>query len=63
MANAEVSHGRGGAGNILPDNTPYVDGSVVRAGVEGSHGDGAYSSGRGGKSNLGFTGTKDSNRY
>lgn len=46
---AEVSHGRGGAGNINADDTKYVDGEVVRTGVEGSHGDGAYSSGRGGK--------------
>lgn len=45
----EVSHGRGGAGNINPDKTEYVDGEVVRAGVEGSHGDGAYSAGRGGE--------------
>lgn len=44
----EVSHGRGGAGNINPDDTPYVDGEVVREGVVGSHGDGAYSAGRGG---------------
>lgn len=47
---AEVSHGRGGAGNINPDDTQYVDGSIVRAGPEGSHGDGAYSAGRGGMS-------------
>lgn len=45
---AEVSHGRGGAGNINPDDTQYVDASIVRAGPEGSHGDGAYSAGRGG---------------
>ena len=44
----EVSHGRGGAGNINPDNTVYVDGEVVREGLVGSHGDGAYSAGRGG---------------
>lgn len=44
----EVSHGRGGAGNINPDNTVYVDGEVVREGIVGSHGDGAYSAGRGG---------------
>lgn len=44
----EVSHGRGGAGNIDADDTKYVDGEVVRSGVEGSHGDGAFSSGRGG---------------
>lgn len=46
---AEVSHGRGGAGNITADDTKYVDGEVVRSGIEGSHGDGAYSAGRGGK--------------
>ena len=49
MAGPEVSHGRGGAGNINPDDTQYVDGEVVRVGVEGSHNDGAYSTGRGGK--------------
>jgi hypothetical protein len=49
---AEVSHGRGGAGNLAPDDTKYVDGEVVRSGVEGSHGDGAYSSGRGGKPSM-----------
>lgn len=48
-ASAEVSHGRGGAGNMHQDDTQYVDGSVVRSGVEGSHGDGAYSAGRGGE--------------
>jgi hypothetical protein len=46
---AEVSHGRGGAGNFKPDDTEYVDGEVVRTGIVGSHGDGAYSAGRGGK--------------
>ncbi|CAK7201062.1 hypothetical protein SEUCBS139899_003763 [Sporothrix eucalyptigena] len=49
----EVSHGRGGAGNIMPDNTKYVDGEIVRAGVEGSHDDGPYSTGRGGSANIG----------
>lgn len=48
MAAPEVSHGRGGAGNINPDDTQYVDGEVVRVGVEGSHNDGAFSTGRGG---------------
>ncbi|CAG1963507.1 hypothetical protein HYE67_009206 [Fusarium culmorum] len=43
----EVSHGRGGAGNFKPDDTEYVDGEVVRTGIVGSHGDGAYSAGRG----------------
>lgn len=46
---AEVSHGRGGAGNIEPDETKYVDGEVVRSGEVGSHGDGAFSAGRGGE--------------
>jgi hypothetical protein len=45
----EVSHGRGGAGNINPDDTKYVDGEVTREGVVGSHGDGAFSAGRGGE--------------
>ena len=52
---AEVSHGRGGAGNINPDDTKYVDGEVTRAGVEGSHHDGAFSTGRGGKLLLFFS--------
>ncbi|CAK7225428.1 hypothetical protein SCUCBS95973_005861 [Sporothrix curviconia] len=49
----EVSHGRGGAGNIMPDGTKYGDGEIVRAGVEGSHDDGPYSTGRGGTGNIG----------
>lgn len=49
MAAPEISHGRGGAGNINPDDTKYVDGEVVRVGVEGSHNDGAFSTGRGGE--------------
>ncbi|KPM39943.1 hypothetical protein AK830_g6624 [Neonectria ditissima] len=59
---AEVSHGRGGAGNMAADDTKYVDGEVVRAGAEGSHGDGAFSSGRGGAGNIGDVGTKSSER-
>ncbi|POR38671.1 Uncharacterized protein TPAR_01128, partial [Tolypocladium paradoxum] len=58
----EVSHGRGGAGNISVDDTPYIDGEVVRTGVEGSHGDGAYSAGRGGAGNIGDVGTAASKR-
>ncbi|KAK3341104.1 hypothetical protein B0T25DRAFT_573512 [Lasiosphaeria hispida] len=54
----EVSHGRGGAGNINPDATQYVDGEVVRVGAEGSHGDGAFSTGRGGAANIGDAGKK-----
>ncbi|TQV95848.1 hypothetical protein IF1G_05677 [Cordyceps javanica] len=53
---AEVSHGRGGAGNITADDTRYVDGEVVREGVIGSHGDGVYSAGRGGAGNIGDKG-------
>ena len=49
---AEISHGRGGAGNFAADDTKYVDGEVVRTGVEGSHNDGAFSSGRGGKNHA-----------
>ncbi|KAI1476689.1 hypothetical protein F4774DRAFT_229109 [Daldinia eschscholtzii] len=52
MTTPEVSHGRGGAGNITPDNTKYVDGEIVRQGQEGSHGDGAFSTGRGGAANI-----------
>ncbi|XXG94052.1 hypothetical protein Hte_000303 [Hypoxylon texense] len=52
MTTPEVSHGRGGAGNITPDNTKYVDGEIVRQGEEGSHGDGAFSTGRGGAANI-----------
>ncbi|GJC80200.1 hypothetical protein ColLi_03038 [Colletotrichum liriopes] len=33
---------------MAADDTKYVDGEVVRAGPEGSHGTGAFSSGRGG---------------
>lgn len=57
----EVSHGRGGAGNIDEDDTKYVDGEVVRSGVEGSHGDGAFSSGRGGMSFFVVTTPSESN--
>lgn len=50
MATAEVSHGRGGAGKIDPDNMQYVDGAVVHAGPEDSHNNGAFRAGRGGES-------------
>ncbi|KAI1112025.1 hypothetical protein F5Y14DRAFT_423384 [Nemania sp. NC0429] len=52
MATPEISHGRGGAGNINPDDTQYVDGEIVRQGDIGTHGDGAYSTGRGGAANI-----------
>ncbi|BCR93967.1 DUF3602 domain-containing protein [Aspergillus luchuensis] len=48
-----VSHGRGGQGNIGADSTEYVDGGIVREGVYGDQGDGAYSAGRGGAGNIG----------
>ncbi|MCJ1423750.1 hypothetical protein MMC29_001634 [Sticta canariensis] len=57
-----VSHGRGGAGNVLPDDTPYVDGEITREGPIGDQGDGAYSAGcyeqRGGAGNIGSPGLK-----
>ncbi|KAI1361246.1 hypothetical protein F5Y08DRAFT_24995 [Xylaria arbuscula] len=57
MPGPEVSHGRGGAGNINPDDTEYVDGEIVRQGDVGTHGDGAYSTGRGGTANIADTDT------
>ncbi|KAK4086652.1 hypothetical protein Purlil1_9042 [Purpureocillium lilacinum] len=62
VMSVEVSHGRGGAGNINADDTQYVDGEVVRSGPEGSHGDGAYSAGRGGAGNIADVGTTSSQR-
>ncbi|CZR50825.1 uncharacterized protein PAC_00699 [Phialocephala subalpina] len=58
----EVSHGRGGAGNIGEDATPYGDGEIVREGVVGDHGDGAFSTGRGGAANIGSPGIKATQR-
>ncbi|KAL2064947.1 hypothetical protein VTL71DRAFT_4087 [Oculimacula yallundae] len=58
----EVSHGRGGAGNIGPDATQYVDGEIVREGSAGPHGDGAFSTGRGGAANIGSPGMKATKR-
>ncbi|EXJ87056.1 hypothetical protein A1O3_04013 [Capronia epimyces CBS 606.96] len=49
---SKVSHGRGGAANIAPDDTPYVDGAIVREGLVGNQGDGPYSAGRGGAGNI-----------
>ncbi|KKY14609.1 hypothetical protein UCRPC4_g06678 [Phaeomoniella chlamydospora] len=53
-----VSHGRGGQGNIGPDPTPYADAGIVREGPVGDQGDGAYSAGRGGAGNIGSPGLK-----
>merc|ERR1712098_181111 len=53
---------RGGAGNIGPDSTQYVDGEIVREGVVGEHGDGAFSTGRGGAANIGSPGMKATKR-
>ncbi|KAH8676832.1 hypothetical protein BGZ60DRAFT_371352 [Tricladium varicosporioides] len=58
----EVSHGRGGAGNIGQDSTPYGDGEIVREGAIGDHGDGAYSTGRGGVANIGSPKVKATER-
>lgn len=44
MAAPEVSHGRGGAGNINPDDTKYTDAGIVRVADEGT----GVSTGRGG---------------
>lgn len=44
MSAPEVSHGRGGAGNITPDDTQYKDAEIIRAGDEGT----GVSTGRGG---------------
>ncbi|KAK8055773.1 hypothetical protein PG993_001000 [Apiospora rasikravindrae] len=56
MSAPEVSHGRGGAGNINPDSTQYVDGEITRQGEEGSQNAGPYSTGRGGGGNIGEPG-------
>jgi len=58
----EVSHGRGGAGNIGQDTTPYGDGEIVREGAVGDHGDGAFSTGRGGAANIGSPNVKATER-
>ncbi|KAI5786377.1 hypothetical protein DFH27DRAFT_256065 [Peziza echinospora] len=50
-AQAQVSHGRGGTGNIGPDDGEYVDGGIHRAGDPAASG-AAYSTGRGGASNI-----------
>ncbi|KAF2869580.1 hypothetical protein BDV95DRAFT_498473 [Massariosphaeria phaeospora] len=52
-ANQIHSTGRGGAGNIGPDDNVYTDGGIVREGFQGEHPDGAFSTGRGGAGNLG----------
>ncbi|KAL2285498.1 hypothetical protein FJTKL_08157 [Diaporthe vaccinii] len=44
MSAAPVSHGRGGQGNVYPDDTKYTDGEVVREGETGT----GVSTGRGG---------------
>jgi hypothetical protein len=42
------STGRGGAGNIGPDETIYTDGDIVREGTPGASHHAEYSAGRGG---------------
>ncbi|OBT51502.1 hypothetical protein VE04_08158 [Pseudogymnoascus sp. 24MN13] len=51
-----ISHGRGGAGNIGADDTPYADGDILLDGVAGDQGRRPYSSGRGGVANIGSPG-------
>jgi hypothetical protein len=41
----------------------YVDGEIVREGVPSDHGDGAYSTGRGGAANIGSAGQKPQGRH
>jgi len=48
-----ISHGRGGAANIVKDPTIYTDAGITREGPVGDQGDGPYSSGRGGGGNIG----------
>jgi len=48
-----VSTGRGGSGNIGHDPNVYVDGGIVREGIQGESAEGTYSTGRGGAGNLG----------
>lgn len=45
MTDPIVSHGRGGAANIRPDDQAYADGEITREGPVGDQGDGAYSAG------------------
>ena len=48
---ASVSHGRGGAGNIYPDDTEYVDGGLIAVATPGVNGEG-WSGGIGGAGNI-----------
>ncbi|KAK5112517.1 hypothetical protein LTR62_004274 [Meristemomyces frigidus] len=52
MPDPMTSTGRGGAGNIGPDTTTYVDGGITREGPLGESSNGEYSSGRGGAGNM-----------
>ncbi|KAI9840239.1 MAG: hypothetical protein M1837_001822 [Sclerophora amabilis] len=54
---SNVSHGRGGTGNIGPDTNTYVDGEIVREGPQASTGTGPTSTGRGGQGNIGAPAT------
>jgi hypothetical protein len=52
-AGEAASHGRGGIGNIGPDDgVKYGDGEIVRGGNPGTDGE-AFSTGRGGAANIG----------
>ncbi|KAJ4341120.1 hypothetical protein N0V95_007313 [Ascochyta clinopodiicola] len=47
------STGRGGAGNIGPDDTVYADGAITREGPQGESIANEFSTGRGGAGNIG----------
>ncbi|CZT19230.1 uncharacterized protein RCC_05076 [Ramularia collo-cygni] len=53
MAQSNIhSTGRGGAGNIGPDDNVYVAGDITREGIHGSSNAKEYSNGRGGAGNI-----------
>ncbi|KAI9790195.1 MAG: hypothetical protein M1835_001152 [Candelina submexicana] len=59
-----VSHGRGGQGNIAPDSNTYADGAIVREGpVSGLDNDGPITTGRGGAGNIGSPRQKPTERF
>ncbi|KAF2164384.1 hypothetical protein M409DRAFT_56654 [Zasmidium cellare ATCC 36951] len=51
------STGRGGAGNIGPDPSTYVDGDIIREGTPGVSTTAEYSTGRGGTGNIAHAST------
>jgi hypothetical protein len=47
---------------LINTQPSYADGEIVREGAAGDHGDGAYSSGRGGAANIGSPGLAPAKR-